>query len=297
VAVGDYRKFVDVVYVPEGCALPAQSSTDWSFSGGAGTAPTRKPGGSGSDIRSGGPGQVAEAVLAHPLDSRGHLLTEVNLSFQYVAGYTPPPDHPTNGSTVSVGLVDAHNGAHVATLCTTPPLSNYSFDHFTSESPPVHCNATKLSIGWGRQMSVALTLTNNQRNVQIPLATLKLTVRWGGLQRTPYQRTPVPPRMSVRERWSRDFDFGPAGTLVPARLLYRRGMLELYLADFLYPVFCDTPGTGRFGVTNTSVVSSLQYWQMSLPADADWDHPSRVPPPDSPDLQAAKFGLPSAVAS
>lgn len=230
-------------------------------------------------------------MLTHPLDSKGHLLTTLSLSFQYVAGYTPPTGTTVNGSTLSVALVDAHNASHLATVCTTPPLSNYSFDHFTGESPPVHCNGSGLAIGWPRQMAVMLILTNNQRNVQIPLATLSLHVAWGAQQPTPYAPTPVPPTVSVRERWSRDYDLGPAGAAVPARLLSRRGMLELYLHDYIYPVFCDVPGTGRYGVVNTSTISELKWWRMSLPADADWDAPRRQPPPDLAAEVRAKFGL------
>jgi hypothetical protein len=291
VSAGDYRKFVDVPYVPAGRSLPTQSAADWVLSGGAGVAPTRVPGSSGTDIRSGGPGGVGSAMLAHPLDSRGHLLTGVSLSFQYVAGYTPPSGQTINGSTVSVRLVDAHNLSTVATICTTPQLNNYSFDHFTSESPPVHCNASEFAIGWPRQLAIQLIFTNNQRNIQVPLNTIVLGVVWGALQPGPYNPTPVPPSVAVRERWSRDYDLGQPGDHVAARLLYRRGMLELYLNDFIYPVYCDTPGTGRFGVTNHAAVTGLQWWRMSLPAEADWDDPRQLPSPDTPKVARAKFGL------
>ena len=245
VAVGDYRTFVDVEYAAGGLALPVHSPADWAFGGGASPVPTRVPHSNGTDLRSGAPGGVGTALLTHPLDSHGHVLEELRMSFTYVAGYTPAPGHTANGSTVTLALVDAHNGSHIASLCTTPALSNYSFDRFTSESPPVHCNATNLDIGWPRQMAVKLLVTNHQRNVQIPLQTLKLSVRWGGLQPGPYRPSPVPPSVNVRERWSRDYDLGAPGSQVSARLLYRRGMLELYLSSFLYPVFCDRPGTGR----------------------------------------------------
>jgi hypothetical protein len=291
VAVGDYRTFVDVEYAAGGLALPVHSPADWAFGGGASPVPTRVPHSNGTDLRSGAPGGVGTALLTHPLDSHGHVLEELRMSFTYVAGYTPAPGHTANGSTVTLALVDAHNGSHIASLCTTPALSNYSFDRFTSESPPVHCNATNLAIGWPRQMAVKLLVTNHQRNVQIPLQTLKLSVRWGGLQPGPYCPSPVPPSVNVRERWSRDYDLGAPGSQVSARLLYRRGMLELYLSSFLYPVFCDRPGTGRFGVLNHSTVSALKWWRMSLPADAQWDVPSRQPAPDSPDMLRAKFGL------
>ena len=129
----------------------------------------------------------------------------------------------------------------MATLCTTSALSNYSFDHFTRESPPVHCNASGLAVSWPRQMAIILLISNRQRNVQIPLATLQVHVGWGVPQPGHYHASPVPPSSRVRECWSRDYDLGGAGALVPARLLYRRGMFELYLHDFLYPVCCQGP--------------------------------------------------------
>ena len=98
----------------------------------------------------------------------------------------------------------------------------------------------------------------------------------------------MPPSLSIRERWSRDYDLGPVGSDVAARLLYRRGMLELYLNDFIYPVFCDVPGTGRFGVTNASAVTALRGWRMSLPADDEWDAPDRQPEPDSPEVRCGR---------
>jgi len=291
VMIGEYRKYADVPYAPSGVLLPTGTATDWLFGGGASAAPTRVPKMSGSDIRSGGPGGVGRAILTHPLDSKGHFLTDVTFSFQYVAGYTPPPGRTANASTLSVALIDAHNQTQIQTLCTTPPLANYSFDHFTGESPPVSCSATGLNVQWPRQMSLMLVLTNKQRNVQIPMRTLALRVRWGGLQPGPYDPSPVPPSFAVRQRWSRDFDLGRPEAHVPARILYRRGMLELYLSDFLYPVYCDVPGTGRFGVTNGSAVLALRWWHMSLPANANWDLASRQPEPDSPNLLQAKFGL------
>ncbi|KAL1529474.1 hypothetical protein AB1Y20_000421 [Prymnesium parvum] len=291
VGVGDYRRFVDAAYAPAGASLGADAPGAWLLSAGSGLVPTAVPADAGVDLRSGGPGDVSRALLARPLDSAGHLLDEVRLSFQYVAGYTPPPGQQRRGATVSVSLVDAHNGSHVAALCTTAELSNYSFDRFTAESPPVHCGASALRLGWPRQMAILLTFHNHERNVQIPLRSIRVHVQWGGAQPGPYAPSPVPPTFAVRERWSRDFALGAAGASVAARLLYRRGMMELYLHDFLYPVFSDFPGTGRFGVTSRGAVSALRWWRMSLPADPSWDDPSRQPPEDSPALRRAKFGL------
>ena len=50
-----------------------------------------------------------------------------------------------------------------------------------------------------------------------------------------------------------------------ARLLYRRDMLELYLDDYLFPVYAFPATTGRLGVTNASSVTAVQLWKMTLP--------------------------------
>ena len=56
---------------------------------------------------------------------------------------------------------------------------------------------------------------------------------------------------------------GPESADAP---LHRRGMLEMYVDDYLFPVYAMHPGTGRLGVSNTSVVTGVRRWDMSLPA-------------------------------
>ena len=57
-----------------------------------------------------------------PLDSAGHLLDSVSVSFQYAAGYTGG----ANGGVVSLVMLDAFNHSLARTLWTSEQLSNYS---------------------------------------------------------------------------------------------------------------------------------------------------------------------------
>ena len=42
-------------------------------------------------------------------------------------------------------------------------------------------------------------------------------------------------------------------------------MLELYLDDYLFPVYAFPSTTGRVGITNASSVTAVQLWEMTLP--------------------------------
>ena len=73
------------------------------------------------------------------------------------------------------------------------------------------------------------------------------------------------------------------GVAVSLRVLYRRDMLEVYLNDFLFPVYLMPPSRGRLGLipSTTSLVSHVRRWEMSLPGNASWE------PGASADLPAA----------
>ena len=196
VAVGDYLPQSAVPWRPGGKAtLP---TTDWMFSGGASSVGTRDPHGSGDDIRSGGPGQVSLARLAHPLDGQGHMLSAAHVCFTYVAGYGCGPSR--KGPTVTLVVLDALDGSIVSEIWTSAPLTNYSFDHFTSESPPVCGGASGLALGHGRQVQLALRFSNAQCNLQLPMRTMNASVAWGGIQPGPYSPATLP-SVGVTERW------------------------------------------------------------------------------------------------
>jgi hypothetical protein len=46
-------------------------------------------------------------------------------------------------------------------------------------------------------------------------------------------------------------------------------MLEMYIDDVLYPVYAMPDATGNFGVSNSSTVTEVRAWKMSLPADSN----------------------------
>ena len=52
---------------------------------------------------------------------------------------------------------------------TSPPLGNYSFDHFTGYSPPIAVEATGLGVSNEAPIILAMQVVNNQRNLQIPI--------------------------------------------------------------------------------------------------------------------------------
>ena len=188
-----------VDYAAGGAPVPTALEDDWELGGIASDASLRarattaqlrsateepEPNGAGwtpskdksftADLRSGNPGEVNTAVVGHPVwgaaspaAKLAHGIARVQLSFRYVAGYTGSPDK--KGSTVAVVLLDAANKSDVATLWTSLPLTNYSFDRFSGYSPPVHVDADGLSVPNGRALLVALRFTNNERNLQLPL--------------------------------------------------------------------------------------------------------------------------------
>lgn len=75
-------------------------------------------------------------------------------------------------------------------------------------------------------------------------------------------------RPAVLHTWDRELAPRPAGAAVTARLLYRRGMLELYVEDVLLALFlAPAPATGRVALVTGAAakrVSALRRWTMSL---------------------------------
>ena len=67
--------------------------------------------------------------------------------------------------------------------------------------------------------------------------------------------------------WDRDLVGIEAGAPLAVRLLYRRDMMELYVNDFLMPVYLMPATTGRIGVMPKAKaqVQAIKRWDMSLP--------------------------------
>jgi hypothetical protein len=115
-----------VPYAVGGATVPSASSGDWHFEN-AGTTPTRQAGAS-VDLRTAGPNTVSTLTISHPIIGQHHRISEVSLSFRYVAGY----DSGAGAwPTVSVVLRDAIDGNPVETIWTSSPLEKYQFDKFT----------------------------------------------------------------------------------------------------------------------------------------------------------------------
>merc|ERR1711879_252133 len=73
-------------------------------------------------------------------------------------------------STVKVLLIDASSTSTVLkTLAEVGPLGDYSWDHFTGYSPPIEVHATGLNLSNEAPVLLALEITNNDRNLQIPI--------------------------------------------------------------------------------------------------------------------------------
>ena len=126
----------------------------------------------GANIRSGNPGDVSRITLSHPLLAPGYAIENVSLAFRYAAGYTPAAGVTHNASVASLLLVD-ENGDVLNSSAVTRPLGNFSFDHFTSYSPPVPLSLAAAGVPNDRLVFVAIEVRNNQRNLQIALDDLR----------------------------------------------------------------------------------------------------------------------------
>eukprot|EP00937_MAST-01D_sp_MAST-1D-sp2_P001659 g1659.t1 len=248
-------------------AVPTHDGgADWEFDGGASAAPSRDAAAGPTDIRSGGPGQRSLALVSHPLYSAGHLIESVSVAFRYVAGYGCTPDACDGPPSLALVVVDAFNHTVVQTLWASGALDKSSYDAFTGYSAPVRGGASGLRVGWPRQTQLGLLFNNSKHNLQLPAASLNITLGWSDeLQPGPFEPQTQPLQVAVQERWGRDLPWRP-GQRVRARLLARRSMLEMYLDEYLFPVFAAPDQTGRFGVSNASIVTNVAAWNMSLPS-------------------------------
>ena len=150
--------------------VPSASAVDYRLWGAAGTGKARTDARCTKvNWRSGNPGTVGWIGIAHAIElTRAHALDSVSLAFRYIAGYTPAAGQRKKASTVSVQLVDAH-GKELRTLYTSPPLGNYSYDAFHGFSPPIRVSAKGLGLRMDGEVTLALMVENNERNLQIPL--------------------------------------------------------------------------------------------------------------------------------
>ena len=175
--------------------VPCETSSDWELQGGAALASSRTSG--AQDIRSGGPGDVAWLVNRHPIWGLSHNLTELHASLSYAAGYTPPAGVRKLGATVSLHVLDLATKVDLSgALLTWPPLEQYSWDQWRGYSPPLRASVSHLAIANARPLVLALRVVNHERNVQMPLPSLALSLRWSA------DATDVPPSPVTNVSWS-----------------------------------------------------------------------------------------------
>ena len=126
--------------------VPSSNQSDWELDGGAAFVGSRNATSGGTDIRSGNPGGSVWLVNTHPVYGEAHNITQLKMAFSYIAGYSPAPGAHKEGSVASLHFLDMVTRADLTgALVSFPPLSKYSYDHFTGYSPPLGAALTNLS--------------------------------------------------------------------------------------------------------------------------------------------------------
>merc|ERR1712194_97772 len=137
-----------------------------------------------TSLRSGHPGGVSVIKVATPagIVGNGHRIDSISMSFRYVAGYTPKDPSLLRSPTVRLLVLDQVTQEVLKQLPSTEPLGNYSFDHFVGYSNPISMVSSDLDIPNDSPVEIALQVTNNQRDLHIPLDDLadgfNLKVTW-----------------------------------------------------------------------------------------------------------------------
>ena len=99
----------------KGVPVPsADYDHDYLFDG-TGTAASKTKG--FVDIRSGAPGENTTATIMHPIVGEAHYITDIALSYKYIAGYGPPSAHK-KGSVMQVVVVDFETRNDLVSLTT-----------------------------------------------------------------------------------------------------------------------------------------------------------------------------------
>ena len=187
-----------VPYSPSGGIVPSNAAGDIDAESPAsigGRAPSDADTSGGANIRTGGPGQTALIKIGTGIIGPGHKLDTVTMQFRYSAGYTMPS--AKNAPTLKVLVLDTATGTPLKTLFQSGPLGNYSFDHFTGYSPAIKISATGLDMPNDKEVTIAMEVTNNQRNLQIPIDDkangFNVKVTWAGKEADAAAAAGVPP--------------------------------------------------------------------------------------------------------
>ena len=182
-----------IPYSPTGASVPSDSPGDFELYNGASITPAGKgradneTSGSAS-IRTGGPGQTSLIGIGTGLLAPGYVIDQVDLSFRYLAGYTPAKGSTKKAATARVVLMERDSKKVLKALLTTPPLGEYSWDVFKGYGPRIEVHAKGVNVPNDVPVTIALQVTNNQRNLQIPVDDLGggfgVEVKWAKPKRS-----------------------------------------------------------------------------------------------------------------
>jgi len=235
-----------VPFDPDGAVLPSSSVADFGLSGGASVTHSHEDDlTSGAAIRTGNPGGVSRIEIGAGLIGNGHALDAISLQFRYEAGYTPAEGQTKQASTLRVILIEQDSGDEVKELFASAPLGNYSYDDFTTYSPPVVVAATGLNLPNEKTLVLTLEVTNNERNLQIPVDDLadgmKVKVQWAAPKDSQPARAPRLGDAPISgQLWSKKLASGAAAALMinrsPKQLDYHLDLTKLNLTASAYAV-------------------------------------------------------------
>lgn len=260
-----------VPYNPGGAVVPTSTAGDIDAQSPAEVRSAKEDSrtSGGANIRTGSPGQTSVIHIGSPIEGQGHLLESVSMSFRYSAGYTPAQGQTKKAAVVKVQVRDLATEAILATLFTSDPLGDYSYDHFTSYSPLIKVSATKLSIPNDSPVVITLEVTNNDRNLQIPVDDLadgfNVHVAWSQKSGGP-QNAVTAGISGAGQVWAKP---QPGGAL--AVLVINTGIEPLTQHSLNFPKLNLTTGT----------YTVRDIWEKKDLGAATGQFPVTVPPYDS----------------
>lgn len=115
------------------------------------------------------------------------------MSFKYVAGYNCLPSSCDEPPHIEVVATDGKDT--IATLYTSPPLSNYSYDQYKGYSPLQLVDVDGLRVANSKSVFLALRMVNGKHNLQLqvdPHKGFDVTVHWSA-DKGPEPPTPPSP--------------------------------------------------------------------------------------------------------
>ena len=167
-------KYGILPYNSSGSVIPVLDPYDFSFSDGAEIISNPN-----ISIRSGDPYQNTDALAMTWITSPIHKIFAVAFDYQYVSGYTQDGKQQI-GANFTLSLHGIAEPTNLYIIYESGHLNNYSYDHCnTCYSPPVRINKTNLNIDVSSDNFIFdIRFQNNDRNMQIALETLNITVYW-----------------------------------------------------------------------------------------------------------------------